>query len=102
MKYSEVCEKIRALRIQKGMTQVELAKLLGISKSVISSYENAVHLPPYDILIKISALFGVTTDYLLGISAQDTISVKGLSEPQIRAVEAIIDEIRKVNQNTSV
>ena len=101
MVYSDICTKIRELRIQKGLTQVELAQLLGISKSVVSSYENAVHLPPYDILIKISSLFGVSCDYLLGVGSQDTISVKGLTETQIRAIEAIVDETRKLNNKNN-
>ncbi len=64
MIYSVVCEHIRELRLQRGMTQVDLAKRLGVSKSVVSSYENGVHLPPYDILTRISSLFGVSCDYL--------------------------------------
>ncbi len=98
MEYSEVCSKIRVLRISKGITQVQLAELLGISKSVISSYENAVHLPPYDILVKLSSYFGVSCDYLLGVEPnRDTLSVKGLTETQIRAIESIIEETRKLN-----
>ncbi len=101
MNYSAVCHKIRELRIRKGFTQLQLAQLLGISKSVVSSYENAVHLPPYDILIKLSSVFGVSCDYLLGVESQDTISVKGLTETQIQSVESIVNELRDMNQNAN-
>lgn len=99
MIYSVVCEHIRELRIQRGMTQVDLAKRLGVSKSVVSSYENGVHLPPYDILIRLSALFGVSCDYLLGMSDTPYISVDGLTQRQIEALQGIAEELRQLNRN---
>lgn len=73
MTHCDVCEKIKELRSKHGFTQVELANMLGVSKSVLSAYENAVHLPPYDILIKLSSIFHVSCDYLLGIENHPTI-----------------------------
>lgn len=59
---------LKNLRIQANMSQEELAKLLGISRSAISSYENGTRSPNHDILIKIATIFNVSTDYLLGLS----------------------------------
>jgi len=101
MIYSVVCEHIRELRIQRGITQVDLAKRLGVSKSVVSSYENGVHLPPYDILIRLSALFGVSCDYLLGVSDTPYISVDGLTQRQIEALQGIAEELRQLNRNAN-
>lgn len=98
MIYSDVCKHIRELRIKRGLTQVELASILGVSKSVISSYENGVHLPPYDILIRLSKLFGVSCDYLIGVSESDYISTDGLTETQIHAIKNIVEELRKINR----
>ena len=47
----EIGERIKQLRRQRNISQVELARHLGVSKSVVSSYENALHFPPYDILL---------------------------------------------------
>ena len=101
MIYSVVCEHIRELRIQRGMTQVDLAKRLGVSKSVVSSYENGIHLPPYDILIRLSMLFGVSCDYLLGICDTPCISTDGLTKKQIEALQKIAEELRQLNRNTN-
>lgn len=98
MEYLEINKRIQELRTQRGMTQLELSQLLGTSKSVISSYENALHLPPYDILLKLSDIFGVTTDYLLGNSSQRTLSVDGLTETQVQSVQTIIEELRQINK----
>ncbi|MBR5247842.1 MAG: helix-turn-helix transcriptional regulator [Lachnospiraceae bacterium] len=58
--------KIKELRIAKGMTQKKLAKLLHVSNSTLSSYENNRYEPPLHLLCKIADLFEVPTDYLLG------------------------------------
>ena len=91
--------KIKQLRSQKNISQIDLAKQLGVSKSVISSYENEIHLPPYDILIKMARLFGVSTDYLLGSVGNHTISVDGLTDKQIEAITMIVDELKEANKN---
>ncbi len=94
----EIGNKIKQLRKQRNISQVELAKHLGVSKSVISSYESSVHLPPYDVLIKMAWLFGVSTDYLLGASGNRMLNADGLTDRQIEAITMIIDEMRAVNQ----
>ena len=55
---------LKTLRLYNKMTQAQLAQKLGLTKSVISAYENGLRLPSYDILIYIAKIFKVTTDYL--------------------------------------
>ena len=98
MIYSDICKRIRELRIKRGLTQVKLASILGVSKSVIRSYENGVHLPPYDILVRLSNIFGVSCDYLIGVSESNYISTEGLTEAQIQAIKNIVEELRKINR----
>ena len=64
---------IKKLRQQKHMTQQQLAERVGISKAMISAYETETRYPSYDILIKLAATFGVSTDYLLGLEKNKTI-----------------------------
>ena len=63
---SDIGSKIIAERKAKGILQKDLAKILGVSQSMISSYEQNKKQPGYDILIQIADFFDVTTDYLLG------------------------------------
>lgn len=58
-------ERIRALRKQEGWKQAELAKRLGVSASAVGMYENNRRVPPRSVLLKLSDIFDVTTDYLL-------------------------------------
>ena len=62
--------------------------------SVISAYETDLRLPSYDILIKLSAIFGVTTDYLLGINHGQLIDISGLSEADSQMVIQLINRLK--------
>ena len=59
-------ERLRALRQEKGIGPVELAKALGVSKSMISFWECGVNEPTLSRLVAIADFFGVTIDYLAG------------------------------------
>lgn len=61
-------EKIKELRLQNNLTQDELGKYLNLSTSTISMYENNSRDPDINTLINLSKFFGVTTDYILGLS----------------------------------
>lgn len=58
-------KRIASLRHKAGLSQAKLADRLGISASAIGMYEQGRREPPLDILVSMSAVFGVTTDYLI-------------------------------------
>lgn len=66
----DLSEKIMQLRKQKGWSQEELAERLDISRQSISKWESGASIPELDKILKLSNLFGVTTDYLLKDEAQ--------------------------------
>ena len=61
-------ERFRELREQRGLKQKEIAEILHVQPSTISGWETGRNQPNYDILIVIARFFGVTIDYLLGMS----------------------------------
>ncbi len=56
------------LREDREIYQKELAAYLNVSVGTISNYEKGVHQPDLDTLIKLAKFYGVTTDYLLGLT----------------------------------
>ena len=58
---------LKKLREEKGLTQSELGKELGISPSTVGMYEQGRRVPDVPILKKMSAFFNVSIDYLLEI-----------------------------------
>lgn len=59
---------LRTERKKKELSQFELGKHLNLSKQTISGYENNSSFPSHESLLKLSKLFNVSTDYLLGIT----------------------------------
>lgn len=68
--------RIRELREERNMTQVRVSIELEVSQETISSYENGKHYPSVPNLIKLSALFHTSCDYILGLSNVRMLSLK--------------------------
>lgn len=60
-----LADKIMNLRKKNGWSQEELAEKLGVTRQSISKYEGAQAVPDLDKILKLSEIFGVTTDYLI-------------------------------------
>ena len=60
-----LADKIINLRKKNGWSQEELAEKLGVTRQSVSKYEGAQSIPDLDKILKLSEIFGVTTDYLI-------------------------------------
>ncbi len=58
-------KKLRLLRLEKGYTQAQLGKRLGICASAVGMYEQGRREPDREMLLRICAVFSVSADYLL-------------------------------------
>ncbi len=96
--YCEFGENLKKLRTARSLTQASFGNRVGLSKAVVSKYENGLGYPSFDVLIRIASFFGVTTDYLLGVSSSKTVDVSGLSDSQVDMVHRIIAEFQSVNK----
>lgn len=63
-----VTGRIKALREDKDWTQQEIARLLHISRSTYSAYENGANATPIEILINLSEIYDTSVDYVLGLT----------------------------------
>lgn len=68
-------ERIREHRKYNKLTQKQLASQLGLTPKMVSFYERNERTPPIDIIIKLSEIFSVSTDYLLGLTHEKPISI---------------------------
>lgn len=59
-------KRLRELRLEKGMTQIQLAEALHLSKSAIVQYEHNKREPNFESLLKIVSYFDVSPHYLSG------------------------------------
>lgn len=86
-------EKIRALRDARGLTQLQVAERIGVSKAMISAYETASKAPSIEVLIRLSRLFGVSVDYLVCVDAPKMIDVSRLDDESAALISALISKL---------
>ena len=83
-------ERIAKKRQENGWTQTKLAQLVGVNVKSVKDWENSVSIPAAKTLVKLSYLFGVSTDYLLCLDHRAIVYLDNLSfDDQIR-VKAFI------------
>ena len=91
-------ENIRNLRSMHGLNQVELAKILNVSKQCVSNWENDNVLPSIEMLIKLADYFKVSTDMLLGRKCDDLIDATGLTPEQSAHIRMIVSDFCSANK----
>lgn len=92
-----IADRIRELREQRGLTQSELARQLGITRSSVNAWEMGISIPSTQYVVELAHLFKVTTDYLLCVDAA-TINVSGLTEEDTNLLLRIVAHLRDINQ----
>lgn len=65
--YQYKYRRLRDMREDNDLTQAQVAEVLGIDQRVYSNYEIGKREIPVHLLIKLSAMYEVSTDYLLGL-----------------------------------
>jgi len=90
-------ERLKNLRIGKGLNQQELADMIGGCKSLISCYENGKRNPSLENIIAFMQIFGVSADYLIG--ADNLIKTVENGEESYKLISSdeikFIEELRK-------
>ena len=88
-------QRIREVRQARGMSQVELAGLMGVTKQSVSNWKSNNIQPSIELLEKTADLFGVTTDYLLGREPLRVLDVSGLTAQQIAHLQVLVEDLRQ-------
>lgn len=110
-------ERLKQLRIQNNITQLELSRFLGLSKSTIAMYEKGRREPNFETIEKIADFFNVDMNFLLGksnnpnkhklaveLSLQEQTHIKkyrSLSPKGQIAADNMIDSLLSIEQNSN-
>lgn len=86
-----IADKIKKLRENAELTQAELARKLGVTRSGVNAWEMGITTPSTMYIVELAILFGVSTEYLLDMPETKTISVNGLTDREIAAVTEIVE-----------
>lgn len=108
----DISYRIKLLRVSKGLKQKDLAILLGVNTSAISKYETSAGFPSVPILKKLTEIFDVSADDLLGISNKDeyidfealiksNLDLDGLTDDDINLLKVIIQTMKDTNKKNN-
>lgn len=89
-----VSDKIKALRTARGLTQTGLAKKLGITRSGVNAWEQGISVPSTAYIVELAYLFGVSTDYLLGVERGASLDVSGLDDNCVQILADLVQCMR--------
>lgn len=90
-----VAERIKMLRENHKLSQADLARKLGVTRSSINAWEMGISTPSTTCLVELSNLFHISIDYLLGLEKNVSIDVTGLDIEQIRILTDLAEYFRK-------
>lgn len=94
---NEIKIRVQELRKARNITQVQLAKILCVSKQSVSNWENNNILPSIEMLVRIAKYFQVSTDYLLCLDDRKYVETTNLDEKQIAHFQQLMDDVAKNN-----
>ena len=92
-----IADTIKQLRQRANFTQKELAKKLNITRSSVNAWEMGISAPSTQYVLELSDLFKVSTDYILGVSANNTINIDNLTEDQTKILYSLLQYFNKDN-----
>lgn len=87
-------QRICELRTALGWSQVQLGNRVGAAKQTVSNWENDNIQPSIEMLVRLSKIFGVTTDYLLGLEDTPRLNVEGLPQNIVAHLALLIEDYR--------
>lgn len=83
-------ERIRILREKTGISQSELARKLGVTRSSVNAWESGLSAPTAAYLVELAKYFHVSTDSLLGLASEHEISLSDFSEEEVRIIYSLL------------
>lgn len=83
-------EQIRFLRDRAGISQSELSKKLGVTRSSVNAWESGLSAPTAVYLIDLAKFFHVSTDFLLGLTTEHEINLSNFTEEEIKIIYSLI------------
>lgn len=91
----KIDERIKELRELTGITQTQLAKKMGVTRSSVNTWEMGIAIPSTTKLIELALFFHVSTDYLLGLEDSKKIDTNRLNDEERGIIYSLIEYFDK-------
>ena len=86
-------ERLKDLRIQRGLYQKDIAAMLGVDRTTYVKYEKGCSEPNHEMLQKLADIFNTTTDYILGREEKKTAQSEPSLSPEKRNLINAVSEL---------
>lgn len=90
-----IYDRIKELREKANMSQSELARRLSVTRSSVNAWEMGVSTPTTQYVVEMAKIFKVTTDYLLDVQIEHTLTLDGLTLEEIGIIYGLLDYFKK-------
>lgn len=91
-------QQIVNMRFKMGMSQAELARRLGVTRSSVNAWELGFATPQLKHVIEMAGIFSTTVDNMLNISEDVTINISDLNDEERQLVFNLVDILRKAHR----
>ncbi len=95
----DLCERIAELRNSLGITQSELGKKLGVTRSAVNSWEMGLSIPQLKHVIEMARIFNTTVDSLISPTKQVVVDITELTEKEQQTIFNMVDCLKKNHTN---
>lgn len=85
-----ICDMIKKLREDAGLSQSELAKKLDVTRSSVNAWEMGLSTPTTHYVVELAKLFHISSDYLLGLESNRMLVLDGYSKTEIELLYNLI------------
>ena len=93
-----LCQRIGELRTRFGITQSELARRLGVTRSSVNAWELGFATPQLKHIVEMAKIFGTTVDEILNTSPKVMIDITDLTDAEQQAVFNIVDCLKQYHK----
>ena len=91
-------DRLKKLRQEKRLRQDQVAALVGVTKSTVSTWESDIRQPSYQVLIQLANLYHVSTDYLLGRSHDRIVDLSWLTDAEVALIAELVSSMKAKNR----
>ena len=90
-----IADKVKLLRESNNLTQNDVAKRLGITRSSVNAWEMGISVPSTMYIVELARLFSVSADYILGLEHREVLDISGLDEESVRILNNMLQYMKE-------
>lgn len=95
----KTADRIKELRLNKDMSQADLARIMHVTRSSVNAWEMGISIPSTEKIVELSTIFHVSTDYIMGIDDRKLIDVSNLSTAELDIVHRLLYYFDNIKSN---